>query len=120
MNIQQAIARRVDRARRRLPGEIDTERVRGAEPWTLTDQQRREPRAENAADLVLDRDPAALDDCDGADPKRWVELWESGPQQGARMRVDRRGGKPIRNHKKDVDRDCGTSRQALARLCIEA
>src|SRR5437763_6120657 len=109
MNVGQAIARRIDRARRRLPGHIDPQRVGSAETWPLADQYSRERGAKNAANLVSDRDTAALDDSDGTDPKRWVEPEEGGPQQRAGVRIDSFGGKSAGNQKPHIDCTCVSS-----------
>src|SRR5438067_13902315 len=66
VNIGQAVACRINGAWRRLPCDVDTERIGGAEPGPLTDQHYRECGAEDPADLVADRDAAALDDSDRA------------------------------------------------------
>src|SRR5712672_1191336 len=109
MNIGQAIARRIDRARRRLPGHIDPQRVGSAETWPLADQYSRERGAKNATNLVPDRDSAPFDDRGGANPKRWAEPEEGGAQQRPGVRIDSRGGKSVGNHKQQIDCSCGTS-----------
>src|SRR5882672_9049970 len=66
-DVRDAVTLRVNHARRRLPANIDAERIRGAEAGALTDKNRRDARAEDPANLVADRDTGTLDDRDWAD-----------------------------------------------------
>src|SRR2546423_13277860 len=119
MNIGQAIARRIDRARRRLPGHIDPERVGSAETRPLADQYSRERGAKNATNLVPDRDAAPFDDCGGAQPKRCAQPGGGGPPQRPGGRLDSRGGKALGNHKKKIDCRCGGNSYAVAPFWVE-
>src|SRR5437762_11696871 len=72
-DVGEAVARRVDGPGRRLPGQVDAERVGGAEPRTFADQHSGEIGAEDAADLIADRDAAAGHDRDRANAERAPE-----------------------------------------------
>src|SRR5436189_3723716 len=58
-DVRETVARRIDGPGRGLPSQIDAERVGGAEPWAFADQYSGEIGAEDAADLVADRNARA-------------------------------------------------------------
>src|SRR5947207_5795289 len=72
-DVGETVARRIDGPGRGLPSQIDAERVGGAEPWAFADQYSGEIGAEDAADLVADRNAPAGHDRDRTDAVRPVQ-----------------------------------------------
>ena len=89
-DVRDAVARRIDGAGRRLPGDVGAERIGGAEPGALADQHAGQIGAEQPADLVADRDAAALDDRNGAD----AQVLTREPRRLSRRPARRRGHAP--------------------------
>jgi hypothetical protein len=61
-NIRQTVASGVGRAGGGLPGDVNSERIGGAEPGPFADQNGDQIGAEKTSDFVADHHPAGLDD----------------------------------------------------------